>query len=155
MRGLLGIAGGIFGRLCLCLRLSMRRSMFLFLPPTAYRRTNQQHSENVTSTTPIPPPDWEALIGQIADEVIEEHTPARILLVRMKFYDLLSHCIPASMVLRTLTFKLVAKVDENLRSEIVKWSAFYEHRIKMGSVSSFFIFPPYDGNENDSPRGLC
>jgi hypothetical protein len=54
----------------------------------------------------------------------------------MKFYDLLSHCIPASMVLRTLTFKLVAKVDEELKGEIVKWSAFYEHRIKMGSVST-------------------
>jgi replication factor C subunit 3/5 len=40
------------------------------------------------------------------------------------------------MVLRTLTFKLVAKVDEELKGEIVKWSAFYEHRIKMGSVST-------------------
>jgi replication factor C subunit 3/5 len=57
----------------------------------------------------------------------------------MKFYDLLSHCIPASTVLRTLTFKLVGKVDEDLKSEIVRWSAFYEHRIKMGSVSSLFL----------------
>ena len=48
----------------------------------------------------IPPPDWEALISQIANEIIEEHTPARILQVRAKLYDLLSHCIPPTTILK-------------------------------------------------------
>lgn len=34
-------------------------------------------SETVKDTTPIPPPDYEALIAQIADEILAEHTPAR------------------------------------------------------------------------------
>jgi replication factor C subunit 3/5 len=92
----------------------------------------------VNEKTQIPPPDWEALIEQIAEDIITVHTPQRILEVRSKLYDLLSHCIPATMVLKTLTFKLVAhrEVDADLKLDIVKWAAFYEHRIRNGSVSS-------------------
>jgi replication factor C subunit 3/5 len=63
-------------------------------------------SETVTENTPIPPPDWESLISQIADEIYEEHTPARILQVRAKLYDLLTHCIPASTILKASLFAL-------------------------------------------------
>jgi replication factor C subunit 3/5 len=58
------------------------------------------YSEKVDDKTPIPPPDWETLIAQIADEIIQEHTPARILQVRAKFYDLISHCIPPTTILK-------------------------------------------------------
>lgn len=111
------------------------------------------HSEKVTDKTPIPPPDWEALVAQIADEIMAEHTPARLLQVRAKLYDLLSHCIPPTTVLKvrcmylpseskyansvqTLTFKLIPKIDDALKADVIKWSAFYEHRIRMGSVSN-------------------
>lgn len=59
-----------------------------------------QRSEKVTDKTLIPPPDWEALVAQIADEIMAEHTPARILQVRAKLYDLLSHCIPPTTILK-------------------------------------------------------
>ncbi|KAF2415413.1 putative DNA replication factor C subunit Rfc5 [Tothia fuscella] len=96
-------------------------------------------NDNINERTPIPPPDWEALIAQIADEIIAERTPARLLQVRAKYYDLLSHCIPATMVLKTLTFKLIVKVDDELKGEVVKWSAYYEHRIRMGSKVIFHL----------------
>lgn len=116
------------------------------------RYTNPS-SEKVTDKTPIPPPDWEALIAQIADDIMAEHTPARILQVRAKLYDLLSHCIPPTTVLKvsqaqyclrtpltdqeqTLTFKLIPKIDDALKADVIKWSAFYEHRIRLGSVSA-------------------
>lgn len=60
------------------------------------------NSETVTDKTPIPPPDWEALIAQIADDIMIEHTPAQILIVRAKLYDLLSHCIPPSTILKVV-----------------------------------------------------
>jgi len=88
----------------------------------------------VDDKTPLAAPDWEQLIETIANEIIEERTPARILQVRAKLYDLLTHCIPASTILKTLTFQLVRKVEPALKSEIVTWSAFYEHRIRLGSV---------------------
>lgn len=59
--------------------------------------------------------------------------------MRAKLYDLLVHCIPPTTILKTLTFKLVPKCDDALRSEIVKWSAFYEHRIRMGSKHIFHL----------------
>lgn len=34
-------------------------------------------SEVVSDSTPIPPPDYEALISQIADEILQDHSPAR------------------------------------------------------------------------------
>lgn len=116
-------------------------------------------SEKVTEKTPIPPPDWEALISLTADEILAERSPARLLQVRARLYDLLTHCIPPTtilkvsdlallhqrsgrkhpmltclFVLQTLTFKLIPKVDDALKPEVIKWSAFYEHRVKLGSV---------------------
>jgi hypothetical protein len=38
-------------------------------------------------------------------------------------------------IVKTLTFKLMPKLDDALKTEVVKWSAFYEHRIRTGSVS--------------------
>lgn len=96
-------------------------------------------SEKVTDTTPIPPADWEALIGQVAREILEEHTPTRILQVRAKLYDLLTHCIPATTILKTLTFKLLALIDDGLKGEVVRWSAYYEHRVKTGTKVIFHL----------------
>lgn len=48
----------------------------------------------------MPPPDWEALIEQVADDIVKEHTPAQILKVRGKMYDLLTHCIPPTLILK-------------------------------------------------------
>lgn len=60
-------------------------------------------SDNVSEKTAIPPPDWEALIEVIAKEMVEERSPARILQVRAKLYDLLTHCIPATTILKVFS----------------------------------------------------
>ncbi|KAG9618479.1 P-loop containing nucleoside triphosphate hydrolase protein, partial [Aureobasidium melanogenum] len=66
---------------------NLRRALLMF---EAVHAQNDQ----VTEKTLIPPPDWEALIAQVADEILAERSPARILQVRAKLYDLLTHCIP-------------------------------------------------------------
>lgn len=66
------------------------------------------HSDQVTEKTLIPPPDWEALIAQVADEILAERSPARILQVRAKLYDLLTHCIPASTILKVASSTIVS-----------------------------------------------
>ena len=70
---------------------------------------------------------------------MEERTPQRILQVRAKLYDLLTHCIPATVILKTLTFKLVSQIDDDLKAEVIRWAAFYEHRIKTGSKVIFHL----------------
>jgi replication factor C subunit 3/5 len=96
-------------------------------------------SEKVDEETPLPPPDWEALIAQVARQIVEEHTPARILQVRAHLYDLLSHCIPATTILKTLTFRLIPLVDDALKPEVIRWAAFYEHRIRLGTKLIFHL----------------
>ncbi|KAF2859421.1 P-loop containing nucleoside triphosphate hydrolase protein [Piedraia hortae CBS 480.64] len=111
---------------------NLRRALLMFEAVHA-------QNETVTDKTPVPPPDWEALIEAIASEIIEERSPQRILQVRAKLYDLLTHCIPATTVLKTLTFKLLPKIDDSLKCDVVKWSAFYEHRIRLGSKVIFHL----------------
>ena len=92
-------------------------------------------------TTNIPPADWEILITQIAADIMRERSPAMILTVRAKLYDLLTHCIPATMVLKTLCWKLCERkeVDDMLKAEVVKWASFYEWRVKRGSKVIFHL----------------
>ena len=79
----------------------MRRSTFPPFPILIDARlTAPRFSDKVDENSPIPPPDWESYVAQIAADVVEERSPARILQVRAKFYDLLTHCIPASTVLK-------------------------------------------------------
>ncbi|KAL1883663.1 Replication factor C (RF-C) subunit [Paecilomyces lecythidis] len=111
---------------------NLRRALLMFEAIYA-------QNEKVTDKTPIPPPDWEALVSLTADEIMAERSPARLLQVRARLYDLLTHCIPPTTVLKTLTFKLIPKVDDALKPEVIKWSAFYEHRIKMGSKVIFHL----------------
>lgn len=111
---------------------NLRRALLMFEAVHA-------QNETVSDKTALPPPDWEALIEQIANDIIQEHTPERILKVRAKLYDLLSHCIPATTVLKTLTFKLIPKIDDGLKADVIKWSAFYEHRIRLGSKHIFHL----------------
>ena len=61
-------------------------------------------SEKVDEKSAIPPPDWEALIQDVAEQIVAERSPARILQVRSKLYDLLSHCIPPTTILRGSAF---------------------------------------------------
>ncbi|KAF9738160.1 hypothetical protein PMIN06_005205 [Paraphaeosphaeria minitans] len=96
-------------------------------------------NENITDATHIPPPDWEALIGQIANQIVEERTPTRLLQVRAALYDLLSHCIDPTTILKTLTWKLIPQTDDALKPEVIKWAAFYEHRCKTGSKVIFHL----------------
>ncbi|TAQ88072.1 hypothetical protein B7494_g3626 [Chlorociboria aeruginascens] len=111
---------------------NLRRALLMF-------ESVHAQNEKITDTTPIPPPDWEALISQVAKEIMEEHSPARILAVRAKLYDLLTHCIPPTTILKTLTFKLIPMVDDALKADVIYWSAFYEHRVKMGTKVIFHL----------------
>ncbi|CAN0374228.1 unnamed protein product [Pylaiella littoralis] len=77
--------------------------------------------------------DWENYITQLAREITLEQTPRRLLEAREKLYELLTNCIPADIILKTLTRELAKNLDSKLWGELFKWAAFYEHRLHMGS----------------------
>lgn len=44
--------------------------------------------------------DWETYCVKVADAILQEQTAQRLLDVRAKIYELLSHCIPPTVVLK-------------------------------------------------------
>ena len=55
---------------------------------------------DLSSSPPIVKPDWETYCHKVADMIIQEQTPQRVMEVRAKLYELLSHCIPATVILK-------------------------------------------------------
>ncbi|GAO47953.1 P-loop containing nucleoside triphosphate hydrolase protein [Saitoella complicata NRRL Y-17804] len=84
-------------------------------------------------------PDWELFIASVASSILAEQSPSRLLSVRAQLYDLLTHCIPASTILKTLLLRLLEGLDEELKVEVVKWAAFYEHRLRLGNKAIFHL----------------
>ncbi len=67
-------------------------------------------SPDLTATTQIAKPDWEAYCYKVADLILQEQTPQRVMDVRAKVYELLSHCIPPTVVMKVNDTLLTATV---------------------------------------------
>jgi replication factor C subunit 3/5 len=99
----------------------------------------------MTGDLKIAKPDWESYCQKVADLIVAEQSPARVIEVRTKLYELLSHCIPPTVVLKaclcfhssyskliytiyqTIAERVTDKVDEAIKSDIMHWAAFYVH----------------------------
>ena len=97
---------------------------------------------DLTGPLTIAKPDWETYCHKVADLIVSEQSPARVMEVRAKFYELLSHCIPPTVILKvcfearvsrrllifqsqTVAERVVEKVDESLKADVMHWAAFY------------------------------
>lgn len=87
----------------------------------------------------LPSTDWELYITQLAQDITNEQSPARLMAAREKLYELLVNCIPATTILKKLTGDLISSLDDSLKLEVLEWAAFYEHRIAMGSKEIFHL----------------
>ena len=84
-------------------------------------------------------PDWELYIAALAREILQEQSPSKLLQARDMMYDLLVNCIPADVILSTLTRELMKSLDDTLKHEIAYWAAYYETRICRGSKDIFHL----------------
>lgn len=55
---------------------------------------------NMTGDIDVAKPDWETYCAKVADSILGDQTPQRLLEVRGKLYELLTHCIPPQVVLK-------------------------------------------------------
>jgi len=90
-------------------------------------------------TQNIPLPEWEEFLGTLAQQIVQDQSPKRLLAVRTKLYELLVHCIPPEAILKKLTMLLVELVENELKFEVIKWAAYYEHRLQEGSKPIFHL----------------
>lgn len=55
---------------------------------------------DLSGSLKIAKPDWETYCHKVADLIVQEQSPARVLEVRAKLYELLTHCIPPTIILK-------------------------------------------------------
>ncbi|KAF7362416.1 AAA domain-containing protein [Mycena venus] len=99
----------------------------------------KMQSPDLSGPLTIAKPDWETYCQKVAVLIVTEQTPARVMEIRTKFYELLSHCIPPTVILKTIAEAVVSQVDETLKAEIMHWAAFYEVRMRIGSKKIYHL----------------
>nr|GAT57371.1 predicted protein [Mycena chlorophos] len=99
----------------------------------------KMQSPDLSGPLSIAKPDWETYCHKIANLIVTEQTPARVMEIRTKFYELLSHCIPPTVIIKTVAEAVVKQVDEPLKPEIMHWAAFYEVRMRIGSKKIYHL----------------
>jgi len=97
------------------------------------------HQYPLSDDQPIQQPDWQLFLGALADEILSEQSPKQLLKVRGKLYELLSNCIPADLIMRSMTQALMRKIPIPLRHETIFHASVYEHRMQVGSKPIFHL----------------
>ncbi|KZT73631.1 P-loop containing nucleoside triphosphate hydrolase protein [Daedalea quercina L-15889] len=99
----------------------------------------KMQSTDLDKPLTIAKPDWETYCHKVADMIVQEQSPQRVMDVRAKLYELLSHCIPPTVVLKTIADRVVDQVDESLKADIMHWAAIYENRMRVGNKKIFHL----------------
>ncbi|XP_012697803.1 replication factor C subunit 3 [Clupea harengus] len=87
----------------------------------------------------IPETDWEVYLRETANAIVSQQSPQRLLEVRARLYELLTHCIPPEVIMRGLVTELLGNCDGHLKGEVVQMAAHYEHRLQMGSKAIYHL----------------
>lgn len=100
------------------------------------------HAQNdeITPATVVPPADWEVVISNISKDIYKKRTVAQIAAIRLTFYELLSHCIPATVIIKTLLLDLLKNIhDSGCAAQVIEAAAQYDHRLRLGSKAIFHL----------------
>jgi replication factor C subunit 3/5 len=116
---------------------NLRRALLML--EASRMQMNPTQQSHLQPDQPIPLPDWELYITKLAREVLQEQTPSKLLQARDMLYELLTNCIPADVILVSLTRELMKSLDDTLKHEVAYWAAYYEHRVVAGSKDIFHL----------------
>ncbi|KAI9296036.1 P-loop containing nucleoside triphosphate hydrolase protein [Neoconidiobolus thromboides FSU 785] len=86
----------------------------------------------VNPSTPIPIPDWELYIKNIANNIIKNQTALTLINCRTMYYELLARCIPPATILKQLTIELFNQVPDSFKLTLLKEATIFDLRIKEG-----------------------
>ncbi|KAL0074581.1 putative subunit of DNA replication factor C (RF-C) [Phycomyces blakesleeanus] len=83
--------------------------------------------------------DWEHAISNIADGILQEQAVSRVLSVRGALYDLLSHCIEGTAIIKYLTLNLIKHLDEEMKRVTIDLAAKHQYRLRLGKKEIFHL----------------
>ncbi|XP_063070673.1 replication factor C subunit 3 [Engraulis encrasicolus] len=92
-----------------------------------------------TADQEIPETDWEAYLRETANAIVGQQSPQRLLEVRARLYELLTHCIPPDVIMKGLVTELLSNCDGHLKGEVVQMAAYYEHRLQLGNKAVYHL----------------
>ncbi|XP_064608864.1 LOW QUALITY PROTEIN: replication factor C subunit 3-like [Liolophura sinensis] len=92
-----------------------------------------------SSDQTVTEPDWELYLRETANLIVQQQSPKRLLEVRGRLYELITHCIPPDVIMRGLLQELIKNCDGQLKPEVVQSAAFFEHRLQMGQKSIYHL----------------
>nr|XP_040137847.1 replication factor C subunit 3 [Ictidomys tridecemlineatus] len=92
-----------------------------------------------TADQEIPETDWEVYLRETANAIVSQQTPQRLLEVRGRLYELLTHCIPPEIIMKGLLSELLHNCDGQLKAEVAQMAAYYEHRLQLGSKAIYHL----------------
>ena len=78
--------------------------------PHAYTHT---HRYPFSDDQPVPECDWETYVRDTAHLIVEQQTPQRLLEVRTRLYELLTHCIPPDIIIK-VSYRLSALTRDGM-----------------------------------------
>ncbi|XP_043483020.1 replication factor C subunit 3 [Leptopilina heterotoma] len=93
----------------------------------------------LTADQKITEPDWQIYIRQTAKLMITEQSPKKLLEIRNRLYELLTHSIPCDLIFKGLLQECIKNCDLQLKMEIATVAAEYEHRMHRGSKAIFHL----------------
>ncbi|QBM85520.1 replication factor C subunit 3/5 [Metschnikowia aff. pulcherrima] len=82
--------------------------------------------------------DWEQIIKNIAISMRRDKSVANLAKLRVTFYELLSHCIPPRLILKTLALHLV-QLEQSRTLAIVACAAVFDERLSLGQKAIFHL----------------
>ncbi|XP_029555301.1 replication factor C subunit 3 [Salmo trutta] len=87
----------------------------------------------------IPETDWEVYLRETANAIVSQQSPQRLLEVRGRLYELLTHCIPPEIIMKGLVTELLGNCDGQLKAEVTHMAAHYEHRLQQGNKAIYHL----------------
>ncbi|XP_056417885.1 replication factor C subunit 3 isoform X2 [Hyla sarda] len=92
-----------------------------------------------SSDQDLPETDWEVYVKETANAIVSQQSPQRLLEVRGRLYELLTHCIPPEIIMKSLLSELLNNCDGQLKGDVAQMAAYYEHRLQLGSKAIYHL----------------
>lgn len=115
---------------------NLRRSLLSFETVSMQNETIQISNPNLSVINL----DWEIIIKNTSLTILKTRSVATLAKIRVVLYELLSHCIPARLILKTLLFSLIESLNKpQTIEEVVQIASLFDERLSLGSKSIFHL----------------
>ncbi|KAI4813806.1 hypothetical protein KUCAC02_003032 [Chaenocephalus aceratus] len=109
----------------------------LLLPPELAKNISDKYP--FSADQDVPETDWQVYLRETANAIVSQQSPQRLLEVRARLYELLTHCIPPDIIMKGLVTELLSNCDGQLKTEVAQMAAFYEHRLQLGNKAIYHL----------------